>query len=120
MSHTLRLLWPVVDDSLTYEEAVAEAAPQVAWMAHQRHAEVVGPLTWRLDESELWPGYEPYTTVLVCEAPAVPVEHGTPEGWRWHNMAGQDPCTSCADWQFSNLISSGVGGVAGGDEVGRE
>lgn len=112
----LRLLWPVVDSSFAFDELVATAAPQVPWMAHQQLAEITEPGVWRVDEAEAWEGYDSYLSVLVCEALAVRVEHGTQAGYRWHKVAGRPACLACAGTRLAAREYGGFGGF----EVGRD
>lgn len=118
MTYTLQLRWPVTDPTVPGDDLIAQAAEQAPWMVVQHEAELIEPFAWRIDETEAWPAYAGYHGVVVAEARAVAIEHGAATGARWHQASGQKPCTGCAP--IGDSMSTGVGGVAGADKVGRD
>jgi len=77
----LQCVWPILDDSLTRSELIAEALPLVEGMAAKRDAQVTGPPMWRILPAEAVLGWESYPgSVLIARAPAARVEKVRP--WR--------------------------------------
>lgn len=71
---TLRLLWPIVDQRIPYDQLIAEAEEDVERLAIQAHARVTDYAAgrWSIERSAKVPGSGRITpTVLIYEAPAV-------------------------------------------------
>lgn len=79
-SHVLQCVWPIVDDSHTTSQLVAEAMSELEKLAERAHALVVGPPVWRIEPAATVPGWSAYTgDVLVMSAAAQPL----PRCQRW-------------------------------------
>jgi hypothetical protein len=86
-----RVVWPVEDESLGYQEAVRIAAAEIVEVAQERGAKLVAQPTWEMVEHDD-PGRWPHTELaLVAWAPAMPL-HPTRDQWpvvvRWYAAQG--------------------------------
>ena len=73
-THVVQCVWPIVDDSYTTSQILAEAMAELDELAERAHALVVGPPVWRIQSAALVPGWTAYTgDVLVMSAAAAPL-----------------------------------------------
>lgn len=72
--HRFMAIWPIVDESVEYHRLCREAADDLPQVLARTRAQVVGPGRFSIAPSVSVPGSGRVTpTVLVYEAPAVPV-----------------------------------------------
>jgi hypothetical protein len=80
-THVVQCVWPIVDDSYTTSQILAQAMDELDELAEQAHALVVGPPVWRIEPATSVPGWTAYGgDVLVLYAAAQPQERERP--WR--------------------------------------
>lgn len=71
--HTFKVTWPIHDDSLFPDEAIAEARRKWAGIAEQHQVTITGVPEYRVDDLNATQAaiYEA-SRAVVCEAPAMP------------------------------------------------
>jgi hypothetical protein len=70
----LRVMWPIVDETVPVEQILAEARADLPELAARAHAQIVGPAQIRVLPSRFVPGCGGVSQrVLLLEAPAVEV-----------------------------------------------
>ncbi|GAB3817761.1 hypothetical protein [Micromonospora zhanjiangensis] len=73
MSHILQLVWPILDETHTRSELIAEALADVDELAAESSAVVTGPPLWLIFPAAEVPGWTAYPgSVLVARMPAIP------------------------------------------------
>lgn len=71
--HLLRAFWPIVDERAALGELYDEARSDLALLARQAHARVVGPVRFTIADASTVPGSGDTTRlVLLAHAPAIP------------------------------------------------
>ena len=68
---TLRAAWPILDDSLTLTEAIAEATADLDDLAARHGVHVVGTPEWHIRPGDTEPGWSAWDHVLIAEVRAV-------------------------------------------------
>ena len=71
--HTFRAIWPITEP-VTFDDAIDEASKDVPALLRQARACATGPYRWTMRRGYTIPGSGGAHTVLVCEAPARPIE----------------------------------------------
>lgn len=70
-THVLQAVWPIVDDSYTTSQILAQALGELEDLAERAHALVVGPPVWWIEPASAVPGWTAYGgDVLVLSAAA--------------------------------------------------
>lgn len=71
---TLRVLWPILDDTVPARQIADEALADLPQVARRARARITGPPRWHVARSTSVPGSGRITThVLILEAPAEPL-----------------------------------------------
>ncbi|HEX6968509.1 MAG TPA: hypothetical protein VF174_06840, partial [Micromonosporaceae bacterium] len=70
--HILQVVWPIVDDTRTLSELIAEAGGELDRHADQAHAIITGPPVWEIHPAADVPGWTGYApgSVLIARVPA--------------------------------------------------
>lgn len=73
-AHVLQCVWPIIDDSRTRNELIAEAKADLDKLADQAHANITGPGIWTVADAADVPGWSGYAPgmVLIANMPAEP------------------------------------------------
>jgi hypothetical protein len=68
-------VWPIVDNSLSRRDLIAEACEDLPHVARRHHARLVGPPVWLVQLAAEVPGFTAHAPgrVLIARAPAVAV-----------------------------------------------
>lgn len=74
MAYVFQAVWPIVDDSRTRAELIAEAAELADELAEQAHAVITGPAVWEVADAADVPGWQGYAPRLVLIG-TFPAEH---------------------------------------------
>ncbi len=71
--YVLQCVWPIVDETYTRSELIAEATPQLAQLADQHDATPAGPPVWQLAPAEDVVGWGDYApgAVLIGRLPVI-------------------------------------------------
>lgn len=74
MPFVFQAVWPVIDDSRTRAELIAEATDLAEELAEQAHAVITGPGVWETADAADVPGWRGYAPRLVLIG-TFPAEH---------------------------------------------
>lgn len=72
--HIFQCVWPIIDETRTQKELVAEATGELEKLADQAHAIITGPGVWTIADAADVPGWAGYAPgmVLIANLPAEP------------------------------------------------
>lgn len=74
-SHAVQFVWPIADDSMTLNQLVDEATPELIGFVTAQNASLAGPPMWTVAEAAETAGWETHAPglVLIAVAPVQPV-----------------------------------------------
>ncbi|WDZ87215.1 hypothetical protein [Micromonospora cathayae] len=70
-THILQFVWPIVDESHTRTQLIADGAAQLDDLADQAHAVITGPPLWDIQPAAQVPGWAAHApgSVLIVRVP---------------------------------------------------